>query len=55
MFNAVIIETKLMRITNEDYQVAWRVNKFTHLVKLTILNRSYKNYNINRLNLQVFF
>lgn len=24
MFKAIIIETKLMRITKEDYQVAWR-------------------------------
>lgn len=27
----------------------------SRLVKLTILNRSYKNYNFNHLNRQVYF
>lgn len=55
MFNAVIIETKLMRITNEDCQSSMAGGITSHLVKLTILNRSYKNYNFTRLNCQVYF
>lgn len=55
MFKAVITETKLMRITNEDYQSSLAGGITSHLVKLTILNRSYKNYSFNRLNRQVSF
>lgn len=55
MFKAIIIETKLMRITNEDYQSSMAGGINSHLVKLTTLNRSYKNYIFNRLNRQVSF